>query len=188
MNNLKMDTRSFKAFAFFTFLFFTTTVVARRGDRDTLSQTCGQIISTECQSEYDNALGHGNLNDFCSRCSCESGKRNPFRQRCSICCSACDGDEAIPTTTDDLSSALSTTDQEEKLMLLIGIAAVGIAMTAVAVLVTYRRIMFRKSKLSDLPIITVVADDSVDLQNVDNDMQGGDVELESVDVINSISI
>ena len=46
---------------------------------------CGNYISNDCQSEYNNALRNGNLGSFYHRCATEGGAR-PLRARCSLCC------------------------------------------------------------------------------------------------------
>ena len=46
---------------------------------------CGDGISEDCQSEYNNAINNGNLDYFYRRCATEGGSQ-PLRTRCSLCC------------------------------------------------------------------------------------------------------
>ena len=46
---------------------------------------CGDGISDDCQSEYNNAINNGNLDYFYHRCAREGGSQ-PLRTRCSLCC------------------------------------------------------------------------------------------------------
>ena len=50
-----------------------------------LEYSCGNSISDDCQSEYDNAIRNGNLDYFYHRCATEGGSQ-PLRTRCSLCC------------------------------------------------------------------------------------------------------
>ena len=46
---------------------------------------CGDLISDDCISEYDNAVANGSLDPFYKRCVGEGGAE-PLRTRCSLCC------------------------------------------------------------------------------------------------------
>ena len=46
---------------------------------------CGDTISDDCRSEYNNAINNGNLDYFYERCATEGGSQ-PLRTRCSLCC------------------------------------------------------------------------------------------------------
>ena len=50
-----------------------------------LEYSCGDSISDDCQSEYNNAINNGNLDYFYHRCATEGGSQ-PLRTRCSLCC------------------------------------------------------------------------------------------------------
>ena len=51
------------------------------------SLSCAQTDSTDCQTEYNNAVANGNLDNFYYRCRTEDGA-SPLRDRCSKCCTA----------------------------------------------------------------------------------------------------
>ena len=55
---------------------------------------CGNSISDDCQSEYNNAINNGNLDYFYHRCATEGGSQ-PLRTRCSLCCNNNDNDDDI---------------------------------------------------------------------------------------------
>merc|ERR1719322_1958805 len=46
---------------------------------------CGNEISDDCESEYNNAINNGDLDSFYSRCETEGGS-SPLRARCALCC------------------------------------------------------------------------------------------------------
>ena len=46
---------------------------------------CGDEISDDCQTEYNNAQTNGNLEYFYERCATEGGSQ-PLRTRCQLCC------------------------------------------------------------------------------------------------------
>merc|ERR1712232_61710 len=62
-------------------LTYTTTV---QGDSTSPRIACGDTVSVDCQSEYDNAVANSNLPVFCNRCVMEGGA-DPLRKRCSMC-------------------------------------------------------------------------------------------------------
>jgi hypothetical protein len=51
------------------------------------STSCGDIISTDCQSEFDTAVLNSALPSFYDRCQTEPGA-NPLRDRCKLCCAS----------------------------------------------------------------------------------------------------
>ena len=51
-----------------------------------LEYECGDSDSSDCTSEYNNAVNNGNLEGFFDRCANEGGSQ-PLRARCSLCCS-----------------------------------------------------------------------------------------------------
>ena len=50
-----------------------------------ISYSCGNETSSDCKSEYDNAIQNGNLDYFYRRCATEGGSQ-PLRTRCLKCC------------------------------------------------------------------------------------------------------
>ena len=53
--------------------------------QNTLFAECGTDTSTDCQTEYDNALVNGQLRYFYERCAKEGGS-SPLRDECVLCC------------------------------------------------------------------------------------------------------
>merc|ERR1712039_712729 len=68
----------------------------------TLPYTCGNTISGDCQSEYENQP----LGQFCGRCGNEGGA-SPLRSRCELCCRECSS-TANPTTTPYVTTITTT--------------------------------------------------------------------------------
>eukprot|EP00931_Biecheleriopsis_adriatica_P036896 TRINITY_DN21197_c0_g3_i4.p2 TRINITY_DN21197_c0_g3~~TRINITY_DN21197_c0_g3_i4.p2 ORF type:complete len:101 (+),score=26.37 TRINITY_DN21197_c0_g3_i4:94-396(+) len=52
------------------------------------ANTCGDTISDDCKSEYNNAMANKDVAAFCRRCFNEGGA-NPLSTRCRTCCEAC---------------------------------------------------------------------------------------------------
>ena len=46
---------------------------------------CGDGISDDCGSEYNNAVNNNDLDSFYGRCKFEGGS-SPLRARCALCC------------------------------------------------------------------------------------------------------
>ena len=46
---------------------------------------CGYEISSDCESEYNNAVNNYDIESFYSRCETEGGS-DPLRARCGLCC------------------------------------------------------------------------------------------------------
>ena len=57
-----------------------------------IEYSCGNSISDDCRSEYDNAIRNGNIDYFYHRCATEGGSQ-PLRTRCSLCCNNNGNDE-----------------------------------------------------------------------------------------------
>ena len=59
--------------------------IFKRFNISNLDYQCGENITSDCRSEFDNARNNNKMDEFYHRCA-EEGGSNPLRLRCRLCC------------------------------------------------------------------------------------------------------